>query len=147
MARSMNFPANLISALKHPFCPIKIRCFMRKILLLILCVGCLVLCACVPNQEPADPPQTPAATQEPKPSPGMTIVPPSETPVEIIDPADPSEDPVVMPLETPVDTSDETPEPTPGATTGPTPGASVEPTSEPTSGGVDLPYVPVAPIP
>ncbi len=113
---------------------------MKRTLLLIVCVACLVLCACTP-QESVEPETTPAAT-EPKPSPGMTIIAPTETPGEYIDPVDPSEGPVIIPIETPAPTTEDTnPKPTPDATPAPTP----EATPDVTEDGIKLPYIPVGP--
>lgn len=124
---------------------------MKKILI-IVCLACVLLCACTPHtSETLD--TTPAAT-EPKPTPGLTAIAPSETPVEIIDPIDPSEGPVVVPLETPAptpeitpapttgSTSDNTPDPTPAPSPDTTPAPTPETTQEPTKGGIDLPWIP-----
>ena len=132
---------------------------MKRTLLLIVCVVCLVLCACTP-QESVKPETTPAAT-EPKPSPGMTIIAPSDTPGEYIDPVDPSEGPVIIPIETPAPTPDGTPvgtpaptpdgtpagtpAPTPDSTPAGTPAPTPEETPESTEGGITLPFIPVGP--
>ena len=129
---------------------------MKKILLLIACVACLIMCACTPQktESPDDPNQTPPATAEPtKGTPGMTIVSPSETPVEIIDPADPSDSPVVIPLDTSAPSGEDTPEPSPSDTSGstvePTPDSTPAPSPDAspvaTENGIELPYVPVGP--
>lgn len=120
---------------------------MKRTLLLIVCAVCLVLCACTPHKS-EEPETTPAAT-EPKPSPGMTIIAPSETPGEYIDPVDPSEGPVIIPLETPAPTTEGTnnsdPAPTPDSTPEGTPEPTPEATPESTKDGIELPYIPVGP--
>lgn len=128
---------------------------MKKTLLLIACVLCLVLCACTPNN--SETPDTTPAPTEPRPTPGLTVIAPSETPVEIIDPIDPSEGPVIVPVVTPAPTPEGTPVPTPENTPGgtlvptptptpvPTPEATPEATPESTGDGIELPWIPVAP--
>lgn len=125
---------------------------MKKTLIFAICVLCLVLCACTPQSNTENPDTTPAPT-DPKPTPGLTIIAPSGTPGEYIDPVDPSEGPVFVPVES-VEPSPEltpapTPEETPAPTAAPSPDATPEPTPEetqkPTNSGIDLPYIPWPP--
>ncbi len=113
---------------------------MKKSLLLIACVACLLLCACTPRG--SEVPETIPAPIESKPTPGMTVIAPSETPVEIIDPVDPSDDPVIIPVETPAPTPEGTPAPTPADTPDSTPEPTPDVTTESTSSGIDLPWIP-----
>lgn len=133
---------------------------MKKTLLLIVCVLCLVLCACTPHKsEGAE--STPAPT-EPRPTPGMTVIAPTGTPGEYIDVVDPTDGPVIVPVDTPVPTPEvtggSTPAPTPGGTPSPTPAGTPNPTTvdtpaptpdaptDSTGSGIDLPYIPVRPL-
>lgn len=121
---------------------------MKRTLLLIACVVCLALCACTPHN--SEIPETTPAPTEPDPTPGMTIIPPSETPGEYIDVVDPSGEPDVIPMDTPAPTPDgtdsstpaPTPEPTPVVTPAPTPTPSPDATVNTTSGGIELPFIP-----
>lgn len=113
---------------------------MKKVFLLITCVVCLLLCACTPSN--SEVPETTPAPTEPKPTPGLTVIAPSETPVEIIDPIDPSDDPAIIPIETPVPTPEGTPAPTPTDTPVSTPDPTPDVTTESTNGGIDLPWIP-----
>lgn len=121
---------------------------MKKTLLLIACVVCLVLCACTPHN--SEVPETTPAPTEPDPTPGMTIIAPWETPGEYIDVVDPSGEPDVIPMDTPAptpvgtgsSTPAPTPEPTPVVTPAPTPTPSPDATVNTTSGGIDLPFIP-----
>ena len=140
---------------------------MKKSFLLIICVLCFALSACVSNVGGnVETPDTTPGTTEPEHTPGTTVIPPSETPVEIIDPVDPSEGPVILPVETPSSTPKPTPAPTPTPTTvvkpgdtpastpeatpTPTPETTPTPTPEETAGstssGIDLPWIPVGPM-
>ena len=117
---------------------------MRKTLLLIACAVCLVLCACTPHKSEV-PESTPAAT-EPMPTPGMTIIAPSETPVEIIVPVQSEDDPVKVPVDSSGSAADVTPEPSAESSPDdseddPVPAPPVVPDTS--SGGIDLPYIPV----
>lgn len=131
---------------------------MKKILLVLVCAVCLILCACTPHSSdaPQQPDTTPSGT-EAKPTPGMTLVAPSETPGEYIDVEDPADDPVVVPIITPAPTPESTPadtpvpsqEPTGGSTPNPTPEATPAPTPTPgatnSSSGIELPFIPAIP--
>ena len=131
---------------------------MRKVLLVVACAVCLVLCACTPHSsEVGQQPDTTPSGTEAKPTPGMTLVAPSETPGEYIDVEDPADDPVVVPIITPAPTPESTPadtpvpsqEPTGGNTPDPTPEATPTPTPTPSatnsSNGIELPYIPAIP--
>lgn len=112
---------------------------MKKTLLLIVCALCLALCACTPHKSEV-PESTPAFT-EPRPTPGLTVVAPTETPGEYIDPVDPSDDPIVLPIETPVPTPDGTRAPTPDGSPDGTPAPSPDTTPESTENRVEMPWV------
>ena len=139
---------------------------MRKILLVLVCAVCLILCACTPHSsEVGQQPDTTPSGTEAKPTPGMTLVAPSETPGEYIDVEDPADDPVVVPIITPAPTPESTPAPTPESTPADTPAPSQEPTGgntpDPTpeatpaptptpgatnsSSGIELPFIPAIP--
>lgn len=76
---------------------------------MIACSVCLALCACTPHN--SEIPETTPAPTEPDPTPGMTIIAPWETPVEIIDPVNSEDDPVNVPVDPPDFSTDDTPEP------------------------------------
>lgn len=120
---------------------------MRKFLLLIACVFCLLLCACVPQNN--EKPETTPAPTAPKPTPGMTIIAPSETPGEYIDPVDPSESVVIRPLDPTEGPTNGTPEPSPVDSTPSSPEETSKPvpdaTVAPTEDGIHLPFVPFGP--
>lgn len=117
---------------------------MKKTLILIVCAVCLVLCACTPHK--SEVPESTPAPSVPNSTPGMTVIGPSETPGEYIDPLDPSDDPVILPVETPVPTPDVTTVPTPDSTPDSSPDATPVPspdtTPESTGSGIDLPWIP-----
>ena len=111
---------------------------------MIACAVCLALCACTPHN--SEVPETTPAPTEPDPTPGMTIIAPWETPVEIIDPVNSEDDPVNVPVDPPDSSTDDTPEPpvenSPDDSEDdlePVPPVVPDTTS---SGGIELPFIP-----
>ena len=104
---------------------------MQKLLLILLCVSCMLLCACRPSEEtPASTPSSPVS--HPQDTPSFTLNNPDATPGDEIDVFDPS------PEVTPVPSPEVTPVPSPEVT--PTPTPEVTPANP--NQGIHLPYIP-----